>query len=75
MDGGAFDSYRVCEVMARKDIGLATAVFATFLGSDPILVGGTEEQKQRLARAPSPSRASSSPTAPPSPRPAPTSAR
>jgi alkylation response protein AidB-like acyl-CoA dehydrogenase len=25
MDGGAFDSYRVCEVMARHDIGLATA--------------------------------------------------
>lgn len=45
MDGGAFDSYRVCEVMARHDIGLATAVFATFLGSDPILVGATEEQK------------------------------
>ncbi len=47
MDGGAFDSYRVCEVMARHDIGLATAVFATFLGSDPILVGATEEQKLR----------------------------
>ena len=47
MDGGAFDSYRVCEVMARQDIGLATAVFATFLGSDPILFGGTVEQKQR----------------------------
>ncbi len=46
MDGGAFDSYRICEAMARKDIGLATAVFATFLGSDPIVVGGTEEQKQ-----------------------------
>ncbi len=47
MDGGAFDSYRVCEVMARHDIGVATAVFATFLGSDPILVGATEEQKLR----------------------------
>ena len=47
MDGGAFDAYRVCEVMARKDIGLATSVFATFLGSDPIVVGATEEQKQR----------------------------
>jgi alkylation response protein AidB-like acyl-CoA dehydrogenase len=47
MDGGAFDSYRVCEVMARHDIGLATAVFATFLGSDPILVGATEDQKHR----------------------------
>ncbi|HQR25842.1 MAG TPA: acyl-CoA dehydrogenase family protein [Nocardioides sp.] len=46
MDGGAFDSYRICEVMARRDIGLATAVFATFLGSDPILVGGTENQKK-----------------------------
>ena len=45
MDGGAFDSYRVCEIMARHDIGLATAVFATFLGSDPIVVGATEEQK------------------------------
>jgi len=47
MDGGAFDSYRVCEVMGRHDIGLATAVFATFLGSDPVLVGATEEQKSR----------------------------
>ena len=47
MDGGAFDSYRVCEVMARHDIGLATASFATVLGSDPILVGATEDQKQR----------------------------
>jgi alkylation response protein AidB-like acyl-CoA dehydrogenase len=47
MGGGAFDSYLLCEVMARKDIGLATAIFATFLGSDPILVGATEEQKQR----------------------------
>ncbi|MBK9476146.1 MAG: acyl-CoA dehydrogenase family protein [Tetrasphaera sp.] len=45
MDGGAFDAYRVCEAMARKDIGLATAVFATFLGSDPIVVGATEDQK------------------------------
>jgi alkylation response protein AidB-like acyl-CoA dehydrogenase len=45
MGGGAFDSYRVCEELARFDIGLATSVFATFLGSDPILVGATEEQK------------------------------
>jgi alkylation response protein AidB-like acyl-CoA dehydrogenase len=47
MDGGAFDSYRVCEVLARRDLGLATAVFATFLGSDPIVVGGTQEQRER----------------------------
>ncbi|WP_198950312.1 acyl-CoA dehydrogenase family protein [Kineosporia sp. A_224] len=46
MGGGAFDSYRVCERMARFDIGLATAVFATFLGSDPILVGATPAQKE-----------------------------
>jgi alkylation response protein AidB-like acyl-CoA dehydrogenase len=44
--GGAFDSYRVCEKMAGLDLGLATAAFATFLGSDPILMGGTEEQKK-----------------------------
>jgi alkylation response protein AidB-like acyl-CoA dehydrogenase len=47
MGGGAFDSYRVCEKMARFDIGLATAVFATFLGSDPVLMGATYEQKQQ----------------------------
>lgn len=33
MGGGAYDSYRVCESLARKDIGLGTAVFATQLGS------------------------------------------
>src|SRR6185503_21381617 len=46
LGGGAFDSYRVCERMARIDIGVATAVFATFLGSDPILVGATHEQRK-----------------------------
>jgi alkylation response protein AidB-like acyl-CoA dehydrogenase len=45
MGGNAFDSYRVCEQMAHVDIGLGTSVFATFLGSDPILMGGTEEQR------------------------------
>jgi alkylation response protein AidB-like acyl-CoA dehydrogenase len=45
MGGSAFDSYRVCERMARFDIGLGTSVFATFLGSDPILMGGSEEQR------------------------------
>jgi alkylation response protein AidB-like acyl-CoA dehydrogenase len=46
MGGNAFDSYRICERMARVDIGLGTSVFATFLGSDPILMGGTEEQRK-----------------------------
>src|SRR5512135_1102233 len=41
MGGGAFDVYRVCEQMARLDLGLATSVLATFLGSDPLLVGAT----------------------------------
>ena len=46
MGGGAFDVYRVCEEMARLDLGVATAVLATFLGSDPITVGATSEQKK-----------------------------
>ena len=46
MGGGSFDVYRVCEQMARLDVGLATSVLATFLGSDPLFVGGTPEQKQ-----------------------------
>jgi alkylation response protein AidB-like acyl-CoA dehydrogenase len=46
MGGGAFDVYRVCEALARVDLGIATAVLATFLGSDPIRVGGTAEQKR-----------------------------
>ena len=46
MGGGAFDSYRICERMAHVDIGLATSVFATFLGSDPILMGGTDAQRK-----------------------------
>jgi len=46
MGGGAFDVYRVCEQMASIDLGVATGVLATFLGSDPIRVGGTAEQQQ-----------------------------
>jgi len=47
MGASAFDVYRVCELMASIDLAVATGVFATFLGSDPILFGGTEEQKAR----------------------------
>ncbi|MCC6521118.1 MAG: acyl-CoA dehydrogenase family protein [Polyangiaceae bacterium] len=47
MGGGAFDVYRVCEAMGRIDVGIATGVLATFLGSDPICFGGTTEQKAR----------------------------
>ena len=47
MGGSASDVYRVCERMATIDLGVATSVLATFLGSDPIVVGGTPEQQTR----------------------------
>lgn len=47
LGGATFDVYRVCEAMAKIDLGVATSVLATFLGSDPIGVGGTPEQKAR----------------------------
>lgn len=46
MGGGTFDVYCICEEMARIDLGVATSVLATFLGSDPITVGATAEQKK-----------------------------
>ncbi len=46
LGGGAFDVYCICEEMARIDLGIATAVLATFLGSDPITVGASPEQKK-----------------------------
>ncbi len=50
MGGGAFDVYRICELMARIDLGVATGVLATFLGSDPIHFGGTPEQQTHWLR-------------------------
>jgi alkylation response protein AidB-like acyl-CoA dehydrogenase len=47
MGGGAYDVYRVCELLAAIDLGIATGALATFLGSDPIVFGGTEEQQAR----------------------------
>src|SRR6202166_3240092 len=46
MGGGTFDVYCICEEMARLDLGIASSVLATFLGSDPITVGATPEQKK-----------------------------
>ena len=46
MGASTFDVYRVCEQLARIDLGVATGVFATFLGSDPIVFGGTEQQQR-----------------------------
>jgi alkylation response protein AidB-like acyl-CoA dehydrogenase len=54
LGGSAYDIYRVSEAMAALDLGIATGVLATFLGTDPIRIGGTPEQKEawmgRLAR-------------------------
>ena len=47
MGGSTFDVYLICEQMARIDLGIATSLFATFLGSDPITVGATPEQKKK----------------------------
>ena len=45
--GSTYDIYRICEALARIDLGIATSVFSTFLGTDPIRVGGTDEQKDK----------------------------
>jgi alkylation response protein AidB-like acyl-CoA dehydrogenase len=46
LDGGARDVFRVSEEMARIDLGVATAFLAIALGIDPIVVGGTDEQRK-----------------------------
>jgi alkylation response protein AidB-like acyl-CoA dehydrogenase len=45
--GGARDSCAVTREMAKICLGITTAFFAIQLGADPILVGGTEEQKKK----------------------------
>jgi alkylation response protein AidB-like acyl-CoA dehydrogenase len=47
LGGGAYDIYRVSEALAEIDLGVATGVLATVLGSDPIVVGATPEQKAK----------------------------
>jgi len=47
MGGSTMDVYRVCQQMAILDLGIATSVLATFLGSDPIFFGATPEQKKQ----------------------------
>jgi alkylation response protein AidB-like acyl-CoA dehydrogenase len=47
LGGSTFDVYRTCEALAHVDLGVATSVLATFLGSDPISVGGTPEQQAK----------------------------
>ena len=45
--GSSLDLYRVVEALARFDLGITSSVFASYLGMDPILVGGTEAQKKK----------------------------
>jgi alkylation response protein AidB-like acyl-CoA dehydrogenase len=47
MGGGAYDVYRLSMEFAKVDLGLATAMLAVALGTDPIRVGCTDEQKAR----------------------------
>ncbi len=47
LGGGARDICLVSEEMAGIDLGVATAFLAICLGTDPIIVGGTPEQKSR----------------------------
>lgn len=41
------DIFRLSEEMARIDLAVATAFLAISLGTDPILVGGTDAQKEK----------------------------
>jgi alkylation response protein AidB-like acyl-CoA dehydrogenase len=50
MGGGAYDVYRTCEALARIDLGVATGVLATLLGSDPIRLGTEAQKKKWLGR-------------------------
>ena len=50
LGGGGYDVYRVCEAMGRLDLGIATGVLATLLGSDPIRFGTPEQKKLWLTR-------------------------
>jgi alkylation response protein AidB-like acyl-CoA dehydrogenase len=47
MGGGARDSCAITREMAKICLGVTTAFFAIQLGADPLIVGGTEEQKEK----------------------------
>lgn len=47
MGGGARDCCAITREMAKICLGVGTAFFAIQLGADPLIVGGTEEQKQK----------------------------
>ena len=74
MGGATFDVYRVCEAMAAIDLGVATTVFATFLGTDPTTVGAAPDERKHWL-GPVAEGACGSPTVRPNRRPAATWAR
>lgn len=47
MGGGARDFCAVTREMSRICLGIATAFFAVHLGADPLIVGGTDMQKEK----------------------------
>ncbi|MFZ0611908.1 MAG: acyl-CoA dehydrogenase family protein [Desulfobacterales bacterium] len=47
MGGGAMDSYILTRDMSKICLGITTAFFAIQLGADPLMVGGTAEQKRK----------------------------
>jgi alkylation response protein AidB-like acyl-CoA dehydrogenase len=47
LGGGARDMAAVCEELGKICLGVATAFLVVHLGTDPILVGATEAQKQK----------------------------
>ncbi len=47
MGGGARDICILTREMSKICLGITTAFFAIQLGADPLIIGGTEEQKQK----------------------------
>jgi len=47
LGGGAVDTYHVSVEMAKICLGVSTAFLAIHLGAEPILLFGTDEQKQK----------------------------
>jgi alkylation response protein AidB-like acyl-CoA dehydrogenase len=47
LGGGAKAIFRISENVAGIDLGIATSLLGVSLGTDPLRVGATEEQKQR----------------------------
>ena len=50
LGAGAYEIAIISEEMARIDMAVATSFLAICLGMDPIMVGGTKEQKEKYIR-------------------------